>query len=118
MYELPPGKRSFPLHVHYVTEEAMFVLSGTAKVRTESGEHRIGAGDYVTFPIGGPAHQLINDGAENLRYLGFSVYEDNDADVVAYPDSKKLSIGFGVDPNRKRWRVLQKDAVDYFIGEE
>jgi uncharacterized cupin superfamily protein len=36
MYELPAGKTSFPLHVHYVTEEAMFVLSGKGKIRSRS----------------------------------------------------------------------------------
>jgi hypothetical protein len=61
---------------------------------------------------------VINDGTEPMRYLGFSVYEKDDADVVTYPDSKKFSIGFGVEPDRKRWRVLEKDQVDYLHGEE
>src|SRR4051812_6843603 len=62
LWELPPGKRSFPLHVHHVTEEALFVLSGRGAVRTEEGQTPIGPGDFVSFPPGGPAHQLVNDG--------------------------------------------------------
>src|SRR5437870_5083457 len=64
LWELPPGKTSFPLHAHHVTEEGMFVISGTAKVRTPEGDTPIGPGDYVSFPPGGPAHQIVNDGSE------------------------------------------------------
>ena len=118
MYELPPGKTSFPLHVHYVTEEAMFVLSGAATIRTNEGRSTVGAGDWVTFPVGGVAHHLINEGAEPCVYLAFSVYQPQDVDVVDYPDSEKLGAGIGIDPDRKRFRHLKKDAVDYFLGEE
>ena len=72
LWELPPGKKSFPLHSHAVTEEALFVISGTAKVRTPDGLTPIGPGDYVSFPAGGPAHQVINDGTAPLVYLGLS----------------------------------------------
>src|SRR5512147_1383063 len=41
LWELPPGKRSFPLHAHHVTEEALFVISGRGKVRTPEGEQPI-----------------------------------------------------------------------------
>src|SRR5437016_5616288 len=69
LWELPPGKKSFPMHMHHVTEEALFVVSGTGKVRTPEGMTEIGPGDYVSFPPGGPAHQLVNDGTEPLVYL-------------------------------------------------
>src|SRR5512138_3067616 len=68
LWELPPGKRSFPLHVHHVTEEAMYVVSGRGKVRTPDGETGIGPGDFVSFPPGGTPHQLVNDGNEPLVY--------------------------------------------------
>src|SRR4051812_33744772 len=64
LWELAPGKRSFPMHAHLVTEEAMFVVSGRGKVRTPEGETEVGPGDYVSFPAGGVAHQLVNDGTE------------------------------------------------------
>src|SRR5215467_12686711 len=69
MWQLPPGKTSFPLHVHHVTEEAMFVLSGRAKIRSTEGETAIAAGDFISFPAGGAPHQLVNDGDEPCVYL-------------------------------------------------
>src|SRR5687767_12549672 len=89
LWELPPGKRSFPLHFHHGTEEALFVISGHAKVRTPEGETPIGPGDFVSFPVGGPAHQLVNDGEEPMVYLGMSAGVG--LDIVEYPDSDKVA---------------------------
>jgi uncharacterized cupin superfamily protein len=115
LWELAPGKRSFPLHVHHVTEEALFVLSGRGKVRTPEGLTEIGPGDYVSFPPGGPAHQLVNDGVEPLVYLGMAATAG--VDVVEYPDSNKVASAVGSWPNAKRF-VFRRDAqVDYFDGE-
>lgn len=115
LWELPPGKRSFPLHVHHVTEEALFVVSGRGKVRTPEGATDIGPGDFVSFPPGGPAHQVVNDGAEPLVYLGISA--GIGADVVEYPDSNKVAASVGGGASRKRF-IFKRDAqVDYFDGE-
>ena len=118
LWELPPGKRSFPLHKHHATEEAMFVVSGTAKVRTPEGETPIGPGDYVSFPPGGLAHQLLNDGTEPMIYLGMSAGVG--LDIVEYPDSGKIAASIGVlgSPNRKRYIFREKEQADYFEGEE
>ncbi len=116
MWELPPGKKSFPMHMHHVTEEAMYVVSGSAKIRTPEGETAIGPGDYVSFPAGGPAHQLINDGSEPMIYLGMSVSQG--FDIVEYPDSGKVACAIGSFPNSKRFMFRSKDTADYFEGEE
>jgi uncharacterized cupin superfamily protein len=115
LWELAPGKRSFPLHVHLVTEEAMFVLSGRGQVRTTEGLTAIGPGDFVAFPTGGPAHQLVNDGTEPLVYVAMSAVSG--VDVVQYPDSKKLAAAVGPYPNLRRWIFREGDQVDYFDGE-
>lgn len=117
LWELPPGKRSFPMHAHHVTEEALYVVSGRAKVRTPDGETPIGPGDYVAFPAGGPAHQLVNDGNEPFVYLGFSVNVAG-ADIVEYPDSGKIGVSIGTGPDRKRFMFRAKEQADYFEGEE
>ena len=117
MWELPPGKRSFPMHAHHVTEEAMYVISGNAKIRTPDGETAIGPGDYVSFTAGGPAHQLVNDGKEKLVYLAFGVNVAG-VDIVEYPDSGKIACSIGTGPDRKRFMFRAKDTVDYFEGEE
>ena len=116
LWELPPGKRSFPLHFHHVTEEALFVVSGSAKVRTPEGEHEIGPGDYVSFPAGGPAHQLVNDGQEPLVYLGLSAVFGHD--IVEYPDSNKLACSVGSFPTGKRFIFRRSEQPDYWEGEE
>src|SRR5687767_15561710 len=72
LWELPPGKKSFPFHLHHLTEEALYVVSGSAKVRSKDGLTEISAGDWVGFPPGQP-HQLVNDGTEPLVYLAMGV---------------------------------------------
>jgi uncharacterized cupin superfamily protein len=115
LWELAPGKKSFPFHAHNVTEEAMFVVSGRGKVRGSDGEHPIGAGDFVSFPVG-TAHQLINDGEEPLVYVGMSAGQG--FDIVEYPDSGKVSCAIGGFPSGRRMIFRGKDQVDYFDGED
>ena len=115
LWELPPGKRSFPMHAHLVTEEALFVLSGRGKVRTPEGTVEIGPGDYVSFPAGGAAHQLLNDGGEPLVYVGMAAVSG--VDVVEYPDSGKVAAAVGAGPSRKRFMFRRADEVEYFAGE-
>ena len=116
LWELPPGKRSFPLHVHHVTEEALFVISGRGQVRTPEGSTPIGPGDFVSFPPGGPAHQLVNDGAEPLVYLGLGA--GIGADLVEYPDSDKVAATAGPRGTGKRFVFRRSDQADYWEGEK
>jgi len=117
LWELAPGKKSFPMHAHMVTEEALFVISGAAKVRTPEGEHPIGPGDFVSFPAGGTAHQLINDGTEPLIYVGISANFAG-ADVVEYPDSDKIACAIGTAPTGRRFVFKKADQADYFDGDK
>jgi uncharacterized cupin superfamily protein len=116
LWQLPPGKRSFPLHRHLGTEEAMFVVSGRAKVRTTEGETPIGPGDFVSFPPAEVAHQLVNDEKEPLVYLAIS--HSLGVDIVEYPDTGKISSSAGVAPNRQRFIFDGKTQVEYWSGEE
>ena len=115
LWELAPGKRSFPFHAHQVTEEALFVISGRAKVRSAEGLTEIGPGDYVSFPAGGTPHQLVNDGSEPLLYLGMSAVIG--VDEVEYPDSGKVATAVGAGPAGRRFVFRAKDQVDYFEGD-
>ncbi len=115
LWELPPGKRSFPLHAHQITEEALFVVSGRGKVRTPEGLTEIGPGDYVSFPAGGPAHQLLNDGTEPLVYVGMAAVTG--VDVVEYPESNKVAAALGGMPGGRRFLFRKDTQVDYFDGE-
>lgn len=116
LWELAPGKKSFPFHMHHVTEEALFVVSGTAKVRTPDGLTAVGAGDWVAFPPGAGAHQLINDGTEPFVYLALGV--SMGVDVVEYPDSGKVSSAIQAGPERKRFIFKKDTQVEYFAGDE
>jgi len=117
MWELPAGKTSWPMHRHFVTEEALYVVSGRAKVRTPDGDTVVGPGDYVSFLAGGPAHQLVNDFAEPFVYLALSTNSAG-ADIVEYPHSGKIASSVGTGEKRTRYMFRAKDQVDYFDGEE
>jgi uncharacterized cupin superfamily protein len=116
LWELAPGMKSFPLHSHQITEEALFVISGRAKVRTQEGETAIGPGDFVAFPAGGLAHQLLNDGTEPLVYVGMSAGQG--VDVIEYPDSDKVAAAVGKWPTGKRYMFRKKDQVEYLADEK
>ncbi|MFC7131887.1 MULTISPECIES: cupin domain-containing protein [Salinibaculum] len=106
LYELDPGKRSWPYHYHTANEEAVYVLSGSGLLRGDDGEQDIGAGDFVALPAdesGG--HQLVNDGDEVLRYLMVSTMEE--PDVTVYPEMEKFGVYVGSPPGGREERTFQ-----------
>ena len=116
LWELAPGKKSFPLHAHHVTEEALYVLSGRGQVRTPDATTPIGPGDWVSFPAGGPAHQLVNDGPEPLVYLGLGVGQAHD--IVDYPETGKVAVRTGLPPTGRRLVFKADTQVDYFLDDK
>lgn len=115
LYELPPGKRSVPFHYHMANEEAMYVLSGEASLRTFDDEVDIRAGDYVTCPVGeGGAHQVINTSDDTVRYLCFST--ERDPGVVIYPDSNKV-LAASHHPPGIDMMLPAEPELDYWDGE-
>lgn len=89
---VPPGMRAFPLHNHHANEEMFFILEGKGELRTGEERSTVRAGDFICSPPGGPelAHQLINTGSGELKYLAVStmIYPE----MVEYPDSGKLAM--------------------------
>jgi len=116
---VPPGKRAFPFHRHHVIHELFFVLEGTGEYRLGDKTYPVRAGDVIAAPAGGEAHQLINTGSEDLRYLGLSTL--GEVDVVDYPDSGKMAVAAGIknaDFNTATYRGLGRiAAADYWDGE-
>ena len=110
---VPPGKRAFPFHSHRVQEEMFFVLEGTGEVRIGAERYPIRAGDIIACPTGGPetAHQIINTGKTELRYLAVSTRET--AEICEYPDSGKIA-GFG---DGLRFVFRAGDQAGYWEGE-
>jgi len=119
---VPPGKRAFPLHNHMVNEEMFFVLEGSGELRLGDATHPIRAGDVIACPPGGPetAHQLVNTGDVELKYLAVSTALS--PEVCQYPDSGKFAVsvyaGSG-KPGDWRFRHVgrDEDARDYWEGE-
>ena len=119
---VPPGKRAFPLHNHMVNEEMFFVLEGNGELRIGDATHPVRAGDIIACPPGGPetAHQLINTGDVELKYLAVSTALS--PEVCQYPDSGKFAVsvyGGSGKPGDWRFRHVGRDADtrDYWEGE-
>ena len=89
---VPPGKIAFPFHNHRINEEMFFVLQGSGEVRIGAERHPIRQGDVIACPPGGPqvAHQIINTGSEELRYLAVS--SKLSPEICDYPDSGKFGV--------------------------
>ena len=122
---VPPGKRAFPHHSHHVNEEMFFILEGEAELRFGEETHAVRKGDVIACPPGGAevAHQLINTGDADLKYLAVSTVES--PEVAHYPDSGKygtmLSLGERLPdgrPNALRFFAREQATMDdYWDGE-
>ena len=89
---LPPGKAQCPFHSHRGEEEMFLILEGEGELRFGQQRYRIREHDVIACPTGGPevAHQIINTGSKDLRYLALSNIVDIEA--CEYPDSSKALI--------------------------
>ena len=93
LYVVPPGRTASPFHRHHTSDELFFILSGSGEYRFGEDRLAVKAGDCLGAPAGGKAHQIINTGAEDLRYLAFS--NNTNADVVEYVDSGRIRVDVG-----------------------
>ncbi|MBV8155234.1 MAG: cupin domain-containing protein [Candidatus Eremiobacteraeota bacterium] len=106
-----PGKLPYPYHSHSAQWEFYHVISGHGKVRHEGGETAIGPGDAFIFKPG-EAHQLINDGTENL--IAYVVADNPIGESWHYPDSGKIGVRL---PKRALFRE-NEGHENYYEGEE
>ena len=85
---IAPGKRAFPIHRHHAAEEWVYVIAGTAEVLMDETTHVVGAGGFVVFPPGGPAHAVQNpsDGDELVCLMGGNTVE---TEIVDFPELGK-----------------------------
>ena len=120
---IPPGKRAFPFHNHRANEEMFFVLQGTGEVRIGESTYPIRTGDVIACPAGGreTAHQIINTGSEELRYLAVSTKLS--PEIAEYPDSGKFGIlaEFPASTDGKPQRFMfvgrEGESLNYWEGE-
>ena len=74
---LPPGKAQCPFHSHRAEEEMFLILDGEGELRFGEERYPLRRHDVIACPVGGPevAHQIINTGQSDLRYLALSSRE-------------------------------------------
>lgn len=115
---LPPGKAQCPFHSHRAEEEMFLILEGEGELRFGNERHRIRKYDVIACPTGGPevAHQIINTGTTEMRYLALSNLED--VETCEYPDSMKIGV-FASAPGIPRLRKLfhAEADVEYYDRE-
>lgn len=115
---LPPGKAQCPFHSHRGEEEMFLILEGEGELRFGGQGHRIRKHDVIACPTGGPevAHQIINTGTVDLRYLALSNLAEVDA--CEYPDSNKVVIGANEANTPRLWKMFRAEAnVEYYDRE-
>jgi uncharacterized cupin superfamily protein len=120
LHVVPPGKAAFPFHRHHVSDEMFLILSGTGEYRTDKGTFPVKVGDCLGAPAGGMAHQIINNGKTDLKYIGFS--NTTHAEVVDYPDSGNVLVSAGpvgswYEDSTVKFRGRVTPA-DYWDGED
>jgi uncharacterized cupin superfamily protein len=120
VHVVPAGKKAFPFHRHHVMDELFFIVSGSGEYRFGDQTLPVRAGDLIAAPAGMQAHQLINTGSDDLRYLGISTM--GGVDLVDYPDSQKIAVAAGIKNGDFKTatyagvgRLLR---ADYFDGED
>lgn len=119
---VPPGQRAWPFHNHRVNEEMFYVIAGDGELRIGAARHPIRAGDVIACPPGGPetAHQIVNTGSVELRYLGVGTCEW--PEIVEYPDSGKFGVRAEFEGKAGRLQVFRyrgrpETSLDYWDGE-
>ncbi|HTM09805.1 MAG TPA: cupin domain-containing protein [Verrucomicrobiae bacterium] len=118
VFAVPPGKAAFPFHTHHTNEEMIYIFDGEGLLRIGAEEAAVSSGMFIAFPPGDEKpHQLINNGARDLKYLCVStmVYPD----ITEYPDAKKIG-ALTCAPGGAGFRAFYRksDDVPYYDGED
>jgi uncharacterized cupin superfamily protein len=106
---IPPGQKPYPYHSHSAQWEFYHVISGKGISRDDEGTTPVAAGDAFIYEPG-QAHQLINDGTEDL--VVYVIADNPVGESCHYPDSNKWIVR---SPER---RLMRGEPLDYFDGEE
>jgi uncharacterized cupin superfamily protein len=112
-----PGKTAYPFHSHRANDELFLILAGRGELRLGAQRYAVKEGDLIGCPAGdaSTAHQLINTGDSELRYLAVS--SELDPEVCEYPDSDKIGVYCGSDDKGLMHLSRRCDAASYWDGE-
>lgn len=104
---LMPGAVSSFRHWHSRQDEFIYILQGAPLLHTEEGQQRLAPGMCAGFKAGiDNGHRLINDTADEVRYL--EIGDRSDGDTVQYPDDDLSAIMEG-----GQWKFMHKDGTPY-----
>jgi uncharacterized cupin superfamily protein len=106
---VPPGKTNWPYHFHSAQWEFFLVIAGKGLARHDEGTMEIAAGDAFVFEPG-QAHQIINNGSEDL--VLYVVADNPIGESLYYPDSDKWMVPSPDD------KLIRSEGLDYYDGEE
>jgi uncharacterized cupin superfamily protein len=106
---IPAGKMVGPYHSHSAQWEFYHVMAGAGQVRDSGGLTPIASGDVFIFKPN-EAHQLINDGKEDL--IVYIVADNPMGESGYFPDSGKWLVRA---PER---RLIRSEGLEYLDGEE
>jgi uncharacterized cupin superfamily protein len=73
--QVAPGRRATPAHAHDAEEEIFYVLGGSGLSWQDGETCRVGEGDCIVHPAGGPAHTLVA-GPDGVDVLAFGTRRD------------------------------------------
>ncbi len=116
---LPPGKSQCPFHSHHGEEEMFLILEGEGELRFGDQRYPLRKHDVIACPTGGAevAHQIINTGTVEMRYLSLSNRVELEA--CEYPDSQKVMVMAGKRGARDLRKMFRGETeVDYYDREE
>ncbi len=111
-YTLQPGKSNYPYHQHFGREEAFYIISGTATLKTPKGDIEVAEGDVIVIPPNeNGAHMLTNNSNAPVTYLDIDTQAS--PDVILYPESGNVRIMAG--GMQKSFKM--DSEVNYLDGE-
>ena len=90
LLRVPPGKEAFMLHRHSVQEEWSYIVEGEGTAQIGEEKIKVGAGDFIAFPLNGKAHTIVNTGTRDLVYLTGG--EDSPYDIGHFPSINKMIV--------------------------
>ena len=104
--EVPPGRETTELHVHYHEDECVYILEGEAKATIGERSYMVRAGDFIGYRAGGEPHKLENSGQETMKCI--VVGQRLDHDVADYPERKKR-----IFRNKGlKWNLVDMEAIE------
>lgn len=115
---VPPGKKAVPYHNHRNNEEMFLILEGRGTLRFGGKEYPVRRHDVIACPPGGRevAHQIVNTGDADLKYLAVSTMDP--VEIAEFPDSDKILNCVGHYPDFQFRHICRADQkADYMDGE-